>query len=200
MAYFNTVKKRLAQISGIIVLICLLASAGIMTYSGLSQDFEGQEVFLSMEIDRENCKPDLDNARLVDDSCYEYTNFERSKSVKGGVKDALSKTIVRVSDPKGNLKPLENKSIKTLPANTSLNLMLETYTVSRQKDSCDVYIVTIESFSATVEKPERSLNYFKPSAHIYNDFEMDCLHRFGFTKTPAHFIVTQKGQQPLKFQ
>lgn len=190
-------KKRLVQISGVIVLICLLASAGIMTYSGLSNDFCDQHASLTIELDRENCKSGLDTMRFMNDFCYTYTDFEPPK---GGVKDALSKTIVKVSNPDGNLKPLENKSIKTLPANASLNFMLETYTVSRQQDMCDLYIVTIESFSATVEKPERSIHYLKPSARISNDFDMDYLQRFGFSHKPVHSIVSQKGRQPLKFQ
>jgi len=191
------VKKRLVQISGFILLTCLLASAGIMTYSGLCEDFCDQHASLTIELDRENCKSGLDTMRFMNDFCYSYTNFKRPE---GSVKDALSKTIVKVSNPDGNLKPLENNSIKTLPANASLNFMLETFTVFRQLDSCDLYIVTIESFSATVEKPERSIHYLKPSALILNDFNSDYLQRFGFLQKPMHTIVSQKGRQPLKFQ
>lgn len=168
--YFNTVKDQNNQILILSVVSCLIFLAGYFTYNGFSNDFEdlglvSGETFSSQN-GKELCFNHLDTARYFDEPCYEFNSYEKSTEEKGKISDSLSKTVVKVSNRSKIHQPLEQGNIKYFPANTSLNIMLETYTVSRLSDTCEQYMVTVESFSTTMEKTDRDMTYLKPSASL----------------------------------
>jgi hypothetical protein len=165
------VKDQNKQILIFSIVSCLIFLAGYFTYSGFSNDFDdlglaSGKTTSSAQNGKELCFNHLDTARYFDEPCYEYTSYEKSTGEKGNISDALSKTVVKVSNRGKIHQPLEQGNIKYFPANTSLNIMLETYTVSRLSDTCEQYMVTIESFSTTMEKADRDMTYLKPSASL----------------------------------
>jgi hypothetical protein len=160
------------------LLIALFAGAmifvaGYLTFSGLYNDFEENSsiaVYDALgEKDRENCVSLLDTSKYFEEPCYEFVNYQKSICSKGKISDGLSKTIVKVTNSGNTHQPIEGGNIKYLPLNTSLNIMLETYTVSRLSDTCDQYLVTVESFSTKLEKVGRDMTYLKPSASLSKD-------------------------------
>lgn len=163
-------KDRNNQILLTTLLGSLMFVAGYFTYNGLSNDFiDGKGFFtdnLSGQNDREICVSALDTTKYFEEPCYEFTHYEKSPGERGKISDSLSKTIVKVTNDGKKYQPLEGHHIKDIPANASLNIMLETYTVSRLSDTCDQYIVTIESFSTKMEKTDRDMTYLKPSASL----------------------------------
>lgn len=152
----------------------LIAAAGIVavvafyfTYLGFSDDFSENLVVnnhIACMTINEDCNAQLDTDRILEEPCYELNLYEKSSSGNGeSDKDSYSKTIVKITND-GNPYEFEKGDIKAFQANSSINIMLETYTVSKLSDSCDQYLVTVESFSTKVEKLELELPSIKPRA------------------------------------
>jgi hypothetical protein len=80
----------------------------------------------------------------------------------------ISKTVVKVENADGSFKNLDRSSIKTMPANSSLNLMIEKYTVRRDmENSTPSFFVTVESFQAQMD----NLQFRLPAADSDNSTE-----------------------------
>ncbi len=171
-------------LSGIMLLI-----AGSLTYSEFAKGFDARPEVLPKDDSEDICLNLPDSTRFIARPCFEYSKYQHVNCRQKGIKDEISKTIVSVSGNGFDLKSPESGSIKSIPANRSLNIMMETYTVTRKSDSCDVYIVAIESFSTTMERIDRSINYLKPSAHLPENSDLEQLRQFLNNKGTSASIV-----------
>ncbi len=134
----------------------LLVSATVLTLDGWNNDLNDSkrsdsttDLFESQSV----VSVALDTAQFfMENSCYEYCQLEQTEE-EGLKKDKLSRTIVKVENGSGEYEELDNNSIKSLPPNASVNLMIEKYTVERNsgKDKPKFY-VTVESFNTTIER------------------------------------------------
>jgi len=153
------VKKEFGHITLFVLMITLVISGGYLTYSQVQND-KAQNLMgdrSSFEVD-EISESALDTLRFIVDPSYEYCEFSCEKDENTAC-EKLSKTIVSVKQegiPKNNLSASE---ISRLPANASINLMFETYSVSRKTDSCSTtYYVTVESFDTYLESIQKEID------------------------------------------
>lgn len=151
-------KKDFGHISMFFLMIALITAGSILTYSQIQSDKDIQLLsdskFSNFEL---NPTSELDTLRFLVDPSYEYCEFacEESNNVKC---DILRKTIVSVNHDGFN-DISSNQELNQLPANASINLMLETYSVSRRVDSCQTtYFVTVESFDTRLENLQEGID------------------------------------------
>jgi hypothetical protein len=93
----------------------------------------------------------LDTLQYIEKACYEYVSCQ-SECEENNSKDYLTKTIIKIEKPNGEFEALTENSIKNLPANTSLNLMVEQYKIERSLSSDGPsFHVTMEAFNTQLE-------------------------------------------------
>lgn len=161
-------KKQIRHISFLILSTALLVSATVLTYDGWSHELDNNscQIESSLLLESQIDEHVLDTAQFfLDNTCYEYTQI--SQSVESFEKtDQLSKTVVKVENKQGKYEAIETASIKSLPLNASLNLMIEKYTVKRHfKNAKPSFFVTVESFNTTIERS----NLFDFKIHTDSD-------------------------------
>jgi len=153
------VKKEFGHITLFVLMFTLVMSGGYLTYSQVQNDI-AQNVMnerSSFEVD-EVSESALDTLRFLVDPSYEYCEFSCEENEKSTC-DKLSKTIVSVKHEGFSEDNLSAAEISRLPANASVNLMFETYSVSRKTDSCSTkYFVTVESFDTYLESIEKEID------------------------------------------
>ena len=146
-------KKHFGHIIFFVLASVLLTCAGILAFNGMNSDFEQAENKISERLclDEAPVKNAMDTVKYCDEPCYQFKQFETS--VDGDTQiDVLSKTIVRVENTEGNYEDIDEVSIKKFPANKSLNLMIEKYTLKRQVINSNAsFFVTMESFNTKIE-------------------------------------------------
>lgn len=142
-----------------VLILALVVSGGILTYSQVQNDMDSQLLGQhSTEITADIQKSALDTLRFLVDPSYEYCEFECEQDDTSSC-ERLTKTVVSVKQ-----RGLTNGSVSTpetsrLPANSSINLMFETYSVSRRTDSCSTtYFVTVESFDTQLENIQKEID------------------------------------------
>lgn len=140
-------------------MVALVISGGLLTYSQVQNDLDSQLLSQhSTELNEEFHETALDTLRFLTDPSYEYCEFSCEKDEDSSC-DRLTKTVVSVKRqglPESNLSSSE---LARLPANASINLMFETYSVSRKTDSCSTtYYVTVESFDTYLENIQNEID------------------------------------------
>ncbi len=149
-------KKQFRHISFLVVSAVLLVSATVLTFDGWSHEFDSIDANKQLfSLDQSVSEHALDTTQFfIDNTCYEYCQFEDATS-ELILSDQLSKTVVKVENKLGKYEEIETSSIKMLPPNASLNLMIEKYTVKRHiKNSKPSFFVTVESFNTTIERTQ----------------------------------------------
>lgn len=146
-------KKQFGHIIFFVVASVLLTCAGILAFNGMNNDFEqsNHTVSKGLCLDERPLKHLMDTVRSCDEPCYQFKQLETS--IDGDTQiDVLSKTIVRVENNDGDYEDIDKVSIKKFPANKSLNLMIEKYTLKRQVINSNAsFFVTMESFNTKIE-------------------------------------------------
>ena len=135
----------------------------------MNSDFEQSENTNSegLCLDEAPTKNLMDTVRFCDEPCYQFKQLETSVNGDSQI-DVLSKTIVRVENTNGDYEDIDKVSIKKFPANKSLNLMIEKYTLKRQVINSNAsFFVTMESFNTRIEHND----VFGIDIQINPDFE-----------------------------
>lgn len=146
-------KKHFGHIIFFVLASVLLTCAGVLAFNGMNSDFEKSDDAISERLclDEGPLKNVMDTAKSCSEPCYQFKQLETS--VDGDTQiDVLSKTIVRVENTNGDYEDIDKVSIKKFPANRSLNLMIEKYTLKRQVINSNAsFFVTMESFNTKIE-------------------------------------------------
>lgn len=131
----------------------MLVSAGLLAFNQWTGDVERKLATLRFQPDVEfNSETVIDTVGLFENPCYSYCS-EKSEDGDGECVDRLTKTILTVETNGRDVHRFTAEDLKKMEPNTSLNMMLESYTVSRKKDKKGTkYYVTVESFDAILEK------------------------------------------------
>ncbi len=180
----------------------LLVSATVLTLDGWNDELNESKCSKSNEnlFETETMPVALDTAKFfMDNSCYEYCQFEQTEE-EGLKKDKLSRTIVKVENSSGEFEELDNNSIKSLPPNASVNLMIEKYTVERNtgKDHPKFY-VTVESFNTTIERTKLPDFKIEESDKVDASLsleQLDLLKEWCENGTPVEFCK-ESSSRPL---
>lgn len=140
-------------------MITLVVSGGILTYSQVQNDRDTHLLSQrSMAMTDDIHESALDTLRFLVDPSYEYCEFECEKDENSSC-ERLTKTVVSVNQRGLAKEQLGAPEVTRLPANSSINLMFETYSVSRRSDSCSTnYYVTVESFDTYLESVQREID------------------------------------------
>ncbi len=163
-------KKEFGHITTLLLMSILLISGGFLTYSQVQNDKDQNLIGdrNSYEVD-EISESSLDTLRFLTDPSYEYCEFSCEENENSSC-EKLSKTILTVKQDGLSKRNLTASDVSKLPANASINLMFETFSVSRKTNSCSTtYFVTVESFDTYLENIQREINsdlstFNKPSA------------------------------------
>ncbi len=143
-----------------------ICAAGIFAFSSFNADFNEKADTESTELslDDNESKSVLDTLALIEEPCYEYNSLERNCSGDTS-KDVIVKTVVKVEQPDGHYKELDEGSVKSLLPNSSINLMIEKYKIERRrnKDSTS-FFVTVESFNTILEKNNKA-EFISPASY-----------------------------------
>jgi hypothetical protein len=153
------VKKELGHITLFVLMIILVVSGGILAYSQVQNDKATHLMAErdSYSIDRIS-ESHLDTLRFLVDPSYEYCEFACESDEKSTC-ERLTKTVISVKQKGISESNLSAEQISRLPANASINLMFETYSVSRKTDSCSTtYYVTVESFDTRLEELQKQID------------------------------------------
>ncbi len=149
-------KKQLSNIFFFLFAAVLVTAAGLLTFNGFQSELTAQNHVQknNLSLDDQSVESALDTARFFEKPSFEYCKLESSNEDKSQV-DVLSKTIVKVENEKGDFEDIENTSIKKFPANKSLNLMVEKYTLKRKMiNSAPSFFVTVESFNTRISRSD----------------------------------------------
>jgi len=140
-------------------MITMVISGGILTYSQVQNDKNSHLLSQrSTEITDDLHQSAIDTLRFLVDPSYEYCEYECEKD-ENSTCDRLSKTVVSVSQKGLANERFGRSEVARLPANSSINLMFETYSVSRRSDSCSTnYYVTVESFDTYLESVQKEID------------------------------------------
>lgn len=146
-------KKYFGHIIFFTVASIIAVSAGILAFNGMSEKFD-QNAYAVAEkfcFEENTYQMVLDSSKYCNDPCYQFkqieTRIEGEKEI-----DILSKTVVRVENNDGDFEDIDKVSIKNIPANKSLNLMIEKYTLKREVFNKNAtFFVTMESFNTTIQ-------------------------------------------------
>ncbi|MGB6036388.1 MAG: hypothetical protein WBG42_08965, partial [Cryomorphaceae bacterium] len=152
-------KKDFGHIVIFVLMIALVISGGILTYSQVQNDKDSHLLSQrSTEITDDIHQSALDTLRFLVDPSYEYCEFECEKD-ENSTCERLTKTVVSVSQRGLEKERFSGHEVARLPANSSINLMFETYSVSRRTDSCSTnYYVTVESFDTYLENLQKGID------------------------------------------
>lgn len=145
-------KKQISHILFLLFTAILVTAAGLLTFNGFKSELTAQNHVqgTNLSLDDQSVESALDTTRFFEKPCFEYCKLESSLEDNSQV-DVLSKTIVKVENEKGDFEDIENTSIKKFPANKSLNLMVEKYTLKRKMiNSAPSFFVTVESFNTRI--------------------------------------------------
>lgn len=135
-----------------------ICTAGIIAFSSFKADFQEGSGASNDELSLDDRSPKsvLDTLALIEEPCYEYKSLERNCSGDTS-KDVIVKTVVKVEQPDGHYKELDEGSVKSLLPNSSINLMIEKYKIERRRNNDSTsFFVTVESFNTILEKNNRS--------------------------------------------
>lgn len=149
-------KKHVSHIIFFSLASLLLISAGVLGINGLNSDFSQLEEMSAdnLLLDEPSIQNVLDTARLCEEPCYEFHQLESIEEDDSQI-DILSKTIVKVENKNGDFENIDNASTKKFPANKSLNLMIEKYTLKRKVINSNAsFFVTMESFNTRIERSD----------------------------------------------
>ncbi|MFT6996898.1 MAG: hypothetical protein ACJAQ4_000643 [Cryomorphaceae bacterium] len=152
-------KKEFGHIALFVSMVTLLVSGGFLTYSQVQNDMDSQLLSQrSIETTDEIHESALDTLRFLVDPSYEFCEFACEEDENSSC-EKLSKTIVSVNQKGFSKTNLNSPELARLPANASINLMFETYSVSRRTDSCSTtYYVTVESFDTSLENIQNEID------------------------------------------
>lgn len=162
-------KKHTSHIIFFVLASLLVISAGVLGINGLSDDFSDIEEVSSnrLMLDETPEASILDTTKYLEDPCYEFCQLESVQDGDSQV-DVLSKTVVKVENDNGLFEDIDKLSIKKFPANRSLNLMIEKYTLKRKMvNSTASFFVTMESFNTRIERND----FFGISLETTPDYE-----------------------------
>ncbi len=162
-------KKHTSHIIFFALASLLVISAGVLGINGLTADFSDIDDSSSqgLMLDETSESSVLDTTKYLEDPCYEFCQLESVQDGDSQV-DVLSKTVVKVENNNGLFEDIDKVSIKTFPANHSLNLMIEKYTLKRKMvNSTASFFVTMESFNTRIERND----FFGISLETSPDFE-----------------------------
>lgn len=161
-------KKQINHILFFLFAATLVTAAALLTFNGFQSELTAQTHVQknNLSLDDQPLKSALDTARFFEKPCFEYCKLESSKEDNSQV-DVLSKTIVKVENEKGDFEDIEKTSVKKFPANKSLNLMVEKYTLKRKMiNSAPSFFVTVESFNTRISQSDfNGFNF--PKANPY---------------------------------
>lgn len=149
-------KKHISHILFFLFTATLVVAAGLLTFNGFKNELIAQNHVrkIDLSLDDQQVESALDTARFFEKPCFEYCKLESSKE-DGSQVDVLSKTIVKIENEKGDYEDIEKSSIKKFPANKSLNLMVEKYTLKRKMiNSAPSFFVTVESFNTRMSQSD----------------------------------------------
>jgi len=152
------VKKHLNHIYYLSFIACVICAAGVIAFNSFSADFKKSSETANNELSLDDNSPKsvLDTLALLEEPCYEYRSLERNCSGSTS-KDVIVKTVVKVEQPDGHYKEIDEGSVKSLLPNSSINLMIEKYKIERRSDEDSTsFFVTVESFNTILEKNNRS--------------------------------------------
>jgi len=140
-------------------MITLVVSGGFLTYSQVQNDMDSQLLSQrSIETTDEIHQSALDTLRFLVDPSYEFCEFACEEDENSSC-ERLTKTLVSVKQQGLSKSLLSAREVTRLPANASINLMFETYSVSRRTDSCSTtYYVTVESFDTSLENIQNEID------------------------------------------
>lgn len=160
-------KNQRLQTAFFVVIAALLVVATYFTFTGWRGNEHSFERLSQDDLEYNFSEADdLDSAFYGKDDCISSTDFSQIENSDCKT-DVLTKSVFKVSSENESLEFPEANSLKYSPANTSLNLMMEQYTVMRKQDSCDVaFSVTVNSFTGILENIEKDSR--KPTA-LYLD-------------------------------
>lgn len=146
--------KQLGHILFFTLAAVLVACAGILAFNGMHSSFDQADNLANSEkfcLDNYSSEIVLDTSKFCNEACYQFQQLETLTEGDKEI-DILSKTIVRVENPDGNYEEIDEVSIKNLPANQSLNLMIEKYTLKREVlNKNATFFITMESFNTTIQ-------------------------------------------------
>lgn len=152
-------KKELGHIALFVLMVTLVVSGGFLAYSQVQNDkaanlMSDHETYVVEKVSESH----LDTLRFIVDPSYEYCEFA-CESDENSTCEKLTKTVISVNQHGISEKDLSAEDLSRLPANASVNLMYETYSVSRRADSCSTtYYVTVESFKTELENLQKELD------------------------------------------
>lgn len=152
-------KKDFSHITLFVLMITLVVSGGYLTYSQVQSDIDSHLMEEhTASIDYGSQESALDTLRFLVDPAYEYCEFTCEDDVNSTC-EKLTKTVISVSQQGISNTRRSGPELTRLPANASINLMFETYSVSRRTDSCSTtYYVTVESFDTYLESIQQEVN------------------------------------------
>jgi len=149
-------KKQVSHIIFFSLATILLVTAGVLGINGLNSEFSHIEEVSAdnLLLDEPAIQHVLDTTRFCEEPCYEFYQLESIEEEDSQI-DILSKTIVKVENKNGDFEDIDNVSIKKFPANKSLNLMIEKYTLKRKVINSNAsFFVTMESFNTRIERSD----------------------------------------------
>jgi hypothetical protein len=161
-------REELSHIVVFFILSVMILAGGFLAVDQIQFDKRIDSERIQAERLAEPEESVLDTLRFLTDPSYEFTeSCERGEAKKC---TRLSKSIVKVHHRGLDESVRNGDGIKKLPANASINFMLETYSVSRIEDSCSTsYYVTVESFDAFMESAEERKTYTDYSTQLIPD-------------------------------
>jgi len=152
------VKKHHSHIYYLSFIALAICTAGFIAFSSFSEDFNKLTDAENNELSLDDPSPKsvLDTLALIEEPCYEYRSLERNCSGNTN-KDVIVKTVVKVEQPDGHFREIDEGSVKSLLPNSSINLMIEKYKIERRtNEDSTSFFVTVESFNTILEKNNRS--------------------------------------------
>lgn len=133
----------------------MIAVGGFLTFDQFQNDRETLVKANRSEDKMINQESVIDTLRFLTDPAYEYT--EICSGQENNTRETLSKTVLSVNQKRKANHNRTEVGLKKYPANASVNMMLKTYSVSREQDSCNTsYFVTVESFDLFLETESES--------------------------------------------
>lgn len=168
-------KKQSAHIAFFALTALLLIAASVLVYNQWVTDSEQQTVTARYEAthDVEDTEMTvIDTTRFFENPCYSYC-ATRSEGCDEKVEE-LRKTVLTIEQNGQDIRELTAADLKRLPANTSLNMMLDSYTVSRaENEEGTSYYVTVESFDAVLEKMNGETTMMTETGGVYETYRLE---------------------------
>lgn len=165
-------KNTVAHIAFFSFATLLLVSASYLVYSQWTNDTAQKSSVARYEathgVDGELAM--IDTVRFFENPCYSYCATKSDDGCEEKV-DQLKKTILTVERNGLDIHHITAADLKSMPPNTSLNMMLESYTVSRKQNKQGTsYYVTVESFEAILEKIQNDHILMNEISQAYETF------------------------------